>query len=326
MGRLRSFLYLDNYKMYSFSSQLFEGLTEYIVKSQNEKSSQSESQKGPLGSGKILADIIEKDASSTEKKFLHDYSYNLFEDALLEQNKVLQIGKDNIDLKINQIKDYSFVKITGRVVFNDLKQIEHTIKNFNSIGEALGYITMKAAYDKEVQEAKDQLKLIADRNQRAKAEAIFKNKAGFKKALEDAHLYHDADYLKHVSYILDYGYNQQFEIQIPITSSKDEYFLFSAQLNRENLKDNEFNIIKKFSRETERDFALFGILTQVQSTNEKKALLERVVNKIDSDAENATFKEAIMNIVSHMTGIEKTFTGKLDYEYIIDPISLYLEI
>lgn len=324
MARLRSFLYLDNYKMYSFSSQLFEGLTEYVVRSQTDKTEQSET--GPSGSGKVLADIIEKDASSTEKKFLHDYSYNLFEDALLKQNKVLVINKDVIDQNISETKDFSFVKITGRVVFNDLKQIEHTISNFNSIGESLGYITMKGQYDKEMKPILDQLKTIPDRNQKAKAEAIFKNKANFKKALEESNLHQDPEFLKHLAYMLNFGYNQQFEIQIPITSNSDNFFVFSAQLDRENLKDNEFNIIKKFSRETEREFVLFGILTQVQSANEKKGLLERAVTKVDSESDNVNLKEAIMNLVSYMTNFEKTFTGKLDYEYIIDPISLYLEI
>lgn len=324
MTRLRSFLYLDNYKMYSFSSQLFEGLTEYVVRSQGDKTQQSETT--PSGSGKVLADIIEKDTSSTEKKFLHDFSYNLFEDALLKQSKVLEINRDNVDQRISEIRNFSFVKIIGRIVFNDLRQIEHTISNFNSIGESLGYVTMKAEYDREMKPIIDQLKAMPDRNQKAKAEAIVKNKANFKKALEESNLHHDPEYLKHLAHILNFGYNQQFEIQIPITSALDNFFVFSAQLDRNNLKDNEFNIIKKFSRETEREFVLFGILTQVQSANEKKKLLERAVEKVDSKSDITSLKEAIMSLVSHMTVLEKTFTGKLDYEYIIDPISLYLEI
>ena len=85
MRKLRSFIYLDNYKMYSISSQLFEGLTEYIVKSETHNIKEEENQKGPYGRGKILAEIIENNSNTTEKKFLHDYSYNLFEDTLLRE-------------------------------------------------------------------------------------------------------------------------------------------------------------------------------------------------------------------------------------------------
>jgi hypothetical protein len=274
----------------------------------------------------VLADIIEKEATASEKKFLHDYSYNLFEEALIKEQRVLEINQDTIDDAINRVKDFSFVKVVGRVAFNDLKQVEHTIKNFNSIGEALGYISLKKDYDNEVKGLKEQLKAIADRNQKAKAESMLKNKASFKKVLEEKGLQFDEDYLKHLSYMLDYGYNQQFEVQIPIVSNSNEYYLFSAQLDRSNLKDDEYRIIKKFSRETEREFVLFGILTQVQSLAEKKNLLENAVSKVRTDSENANLKEALMNMVALLTNIEKTFTGKLDYEYIIDPISLYLEI
>lgn len=325
MSRLRSFLYLDNYKMYSFSSQLFEGLTEYIVKSKGEKAGQSETQNNPAGSGKVLADIIETDTLSTEKKFLHDFAYNLFEDALISQDKVLQIDKESVDSVITRISDYRFVKVKGRVAFNDLKQVGHTISNFNSLGEALGYITMKNAYESEIKEIKSEINSIKDRNQKAKAEALFKNKTDFKKILKEQNLYFDPDFLKHLAYVLEYGYNEQFEVQIPI-ASESQYFLFSAQLNRDNLKDNEYRIIKKFSRETEREFALFGILTQVQPASEKINLLEKAVNKVNSDEGSANMKEALMNMVTLLTNVEKTFTGKLDYEYIIDPISLYLEL
>ena len=43
-------------------------------------------------------------------------------------------------------------------------------------------------------------------------------------------------------------------------------------------------------------------------------------------SDDANLKEAIMNVVSSLTDVEKTFTGKLDYEYIIDPISMYIEL
>ena len=54
MKKLRSFVYLDNYKMYSISSQLFEGLTEYVVRSESKSQRDEESQKGPIGSGRVI--------------------------------------------------------------------------------------------------------------------------------------------------------------------------------------------------------------------------------------------------------------------------------
>jgi len=37
-------------------------------------------------------------------------------------------------------------------------------------------------------------------------------------------------------------------------------------------------------------------------------------------------KEAVFRIVRQMSNVEKSFSGKLEHEFIIDPIAVYLEI
>lgn len=319
MKKIRSFIYLDNYKMYSISSQLFEGLTEYIVTNRSEESLKSEEQKGPIGSGRILGDIIQRSSNQSEKKFLHDYSYNLFEQALIDKKKVLEIDKTNIKASLLQLDEFSFVKITGRAVFNDLKIIEETLREFNNFGYALGYVTKKSAYDEEMENINKEVKNIPDRNQKARVKDLIKNTTQFKKILKKEGLQLDDEYIKQLAYMLNYGYNQQIEIQIPLSDS----CLFSAQLDRDCLKDDERRIIKKYSRETEKEFVLFGILTQTEKEFAKENLLkDRTKDWVDE----GNMKEAIMNIVRTITGVEKTFTGKLDYEFIIDPISIYIEL
>jgi hypothetical protein len=91
MKSIKSFIYLDEIKMYSVSSQLFEGLTDQIINYKLDRKSEEEEQKGPFSSGRKLADIIIKEGGTKEIKFLHDYSYTLFEDELIKYNKVLQI-------------------------------------------------------------------------------------------------------------------------------------------------------------------------------------------------------------------------------------------
>ncbi len=321
MKEIRSFLYLDNYKMYSISSQLFEGLTEYIVTNKSEETQESEEQKGPLGSGRILGDIIQKSSDHLEKKFLHDFSYNLFEQTLLGNEKVIVVDKLNVDQKLDQLSQFSFIKVKGRIVFNDLKIIHEMLANFNEFGYALGYITKKAEYDEQLKKLNEQIKQIQDRNQKAKAKDLLKNKTEFKKVLMDEGLQLDDEFLKHMSYLLNYGYNQQFEIQIPLNND----YLFTAQLDRNNLKDEESRIIKKYSRETEKEFVLFGILTQILKESEKETLIIDKSQETKVDEEN-NMKEAIMNVVRTIIGIEKTFTGKLNYEFVIDPIAVYMEL
>lgn len=324
MRKLRSFVYIDNYKMYSISSQLFEGLTEFIVQTERKTKKEEESQKGPIGSGKVLAEIIESDSNQTEKKFLHDFSYNLFEEALIKEKRVLEINSQNINDSIQKVSDFSFVKISGNLVFNDLKIIEETIKNFNEIGEAFGYVTQNASLEEERSKVESQINQITDRNQKVKAQGLLKSQTNLKKILREQGLNFDDKYLQSLAYLLDYGYNQQFEVQVPLKAGDGSFYLFSAQLNRENLKEDEYSIIKKYSRETEKEFKLFGILTQRLTAESKEKIFNELKGQIADN--NANMKEALMNMVSLITSIEKTFTGKLNYEYIIDPISLYIEI
>jgi len=69
---IKNFIYLDEYKMYSLSSQIFEGITEYVLNiSQNEENKKS-IRKEDYG---VLADILKKGYQTEEKKYLHDYSY-----------------------------------------------------------------------------------------------------------------------------------------------------------------------------------------------------------------------------------------------------------
>lgn len=75
---IKNFIYLDTDKLYSLSSQIFEGVTEYIVSESISESEQNESQKGPVGSGRVMGDILRHNDKKSEKKFLHDHSYSLY--------------------------------------------------------------------------------------------------------------------------------------------------------------------------------------------------------------------------------------------------------
>jgi len=323
MNKIKSFIYLDDYKMYSISSQIFEGMTEYIIQSSKQRTEEKTKQKGEIFSGQVLADIIEKQKDETEKKFLHDYSYTLFENELLKNNRVLVGNKDNLEDVINAIPKYNFIKITSRIAFNDTKQIEDVIDKFNELGFALTYITQKSSIEEQSNTMMEQSKDISDRNKRSNVQRLIKNNLStnqIKELAKQNNLQLEPDYLKSLKLILNYGYNSQFEVQMPF-SANDKYYLFSSVLKRDKLKESELNIIKKHGRLSEKEFTIFGILTQV---NEQKQDLELYRDR--SDDNNNNMKEAVINLIFHLTNVESTFTGKLNYEYIIDPIAIYQEI
>ena len=89
---IRNLIYLDEQKMYSLSSQIFEGITEYVINENKKTEEKSESQKGLVGSGRVLADVLKAEENLREKKYLHDRSYSIFEKHLIEINKVLEVN------------------------------------------------------------------------------------------------------------------------------------------------------------------------------------------------------------------------------------------
>jgi len=285
---IKNFIYLDEYKMYSLSSQIFEGVTEYLVNSSYEDEGEEDTQKGIVGSGRLLANIMKKGNISEEKKFLHDYSYTVFEKHLIENDNVLDINNINHEDLLNIIDSKSFIKITGKVIFNDVGHMSKMIKEFNTMGTAIV----------RIQSLENPKMTDSEIKKTTQERGLSKNK----KALDA------------LGYLLDFGFENQFEIQLPYYS-----YLFSSNIKREYLREKEELLVKKYARTTEKEFTIFGILTQYKN-------IENIEDGILDGESDKVLKVALMKMVKAFSNIENTFTGKLENEIMIDPIAIYTEL
>lgn len=309
---IKNLIYLDEQKMYSLSSQIFEGITEYIVSEESNNKEESETQKGPIRSGKILADLIRVESKSSEKKYLHDYSYSVFERHLIENKNVLEITPSNLEQATEVLGKYSFVKIKSKAIFNDIKQLVNLIDNFNELGKAITYVTTHKQVEEATAMFKEAQKTIKDRNKKSQAKQTFDRLTNMSKLSKESGLQQDKDLLKYLSLLLNYGFHDQIEIQQKIND-----LLFSANLKRECLRESEELLIKKYSRKTEKEIVIFGIATQVSGESDFN---------INQTEEFETLKEALMLLLELLTNIELSFSGKLSYEVVIDPIAVYCEV
>lgn len=303
--------------MYSISSQIFEGLTEYITNYSGNQKNDLEVQEGPSGSGRVLADIINKEASTEERKFLHDYSYSLFEEKLFEDKRVLQLESSNIGSKIRNLDDYDFIKIRGRLLFNDIKIVSETIKNINQLGMACAYLV---SYP-NIEELRNQLGNASaqskNRNEKAFAKQSSKKINDLSVIAKHLGWNIDQEMLNNIGIVLSYGYKDQFEVRTYLSSEQEANYLFSALLKREYLREEENLIVKKYSRYSEKDFVVFGTVTQSKD------------GQPDLPAEEAPssgdMKEAVAQMILTLSEVEKQFTGKLKNEIMVDPIAIYRE-
>lgn len=310
-NKIKSFIYLDNDKMYSISSQLFEGLTEYILQDSKKTATEDDQQKKQAFSGKLMREIYQLEKGSSEKRFFHDYAYSLFEKELIGRNLLYTI-EDNGEL--GDMTDKKFVKVHGKAYFNDYKALKETFRQFNEIGSALGYIQCYGPMGEVLKQIEEAAQQTSDRNQKAK----IKNKKNavdsiFKNYLREQGLNVNEKFTENLVKIYEFGYKDMFAVHIPYQVSN---IVFASMLNRDFLKENEDSLIAKYSRRTEVEFTIVGLLTQCGG---EKA-------QIDADDPEGSMKEASLNFTSIISNLEDTFNGRLGNEYIIDPIAIYREI
>lgn len=219
----------------------------------------------------------------------------------------LESERESISLpKIN-----SFVKIRGKAIFNDINSIKNTISSFNKVGKALATVTNFPLLNMNKELLQELQRNGADTAAKKKVEAEIKRLSNFDQLQKSGSLYQDPEFMAQLALTLDYGFQDQLEVQI-----NGNERIFSANLKRECLREKEDMIIRKYSRRTEVSFVLFGICTQV----------ENVASTDPVSGEPKSIKEALMSLVGMMTNLESTFTGRMSNEIIIDPIALYTEI
>ena len=307
---IKSFIYLDDYKLYSLSSQLFQGFPEYIISENAASLTEEESQKGMFASGKIMSDLLKIEKASTEKKYLHDYAFNLLETELINRGILYAITLEDTS---DTIQSKGIIKVTGRAIFNDYRTLQSTISRFNSIGESFGYFQLEEqikAFNNSISNASESTN---DRNQKAKIKNIKQQASKILVSfLQENGLHIAEDNIKHMLNIIEYGFHGELEFRI--TPNKPPFQL-SAILNREYLRDTESQFVSKYSRQTEYDFTMIGIVTQSGKT--KEPLAQHIPNGL---------KNACLNLADKLTVMENLFLGRLDNECIIDPIAIYREL
>ena len=309
---IKSFLYLDEYKMYSISSQIFGGLTEYLIDYHETTREDEERQSGPLGSGRVMANILKSESRTAERKYLHDYSYSLFEAHLKENGKVLSVSEDNINGVIDCVNDFGFVEVRARAVFNDMRVIRSTITNFNALGEALAYVTNIEQIQEVQQQAEAASNTVRDRNQRARLREQTKALTDLENMAKLQGLHLDPTFLTKLGFLLEYGFQDQFEVQMTIGE-----YPFSAILKREYLREAEHLLVRKYSRFSEKRFVLLGTIAQSPGT--PPAVGSEYIEEGADDSTPSTIKGAIMAMVSRLFQMESSFSGKSENEAIIDP-------
>ncbi|MES2337732.1 MAG: hypothetical protein V4537_06540 [Pseudomonadota bacterium] len=283
---IRNFIYSDSDKIRSISSQIFEGVSEHIIKSSETAKGVHEKQKGPLGSGQLLGDIFSRTESSQELRFLEDYAYTILENKLLEDDLMQAYEKTYDGSGLSK----SFVKIKARLNINDLAESAKTLVEFNELGEAFWRVS------NEPMGWTPNIKILS--------EGEVKRKAG------ESGLYLNKRVADSAAHILRFGYGDLIEATMNVGS-----IVFSAPIKRKFLREDVNMILHKYSRRSQVDFVMLGIVTQRGSHDED----EDIPNVGDAEG----LKNAMRTLALHLRTVERMYSAPSTNEIIIDPIAIY---
>lgn len=307
--KIKSFIYLDDYKMYSFSSQLFEGITQYILNEESKSAEEQHEQKGSFFSGRFMADMMFQKNAQTEMRYLHDFAFNLFEKELETRAMLFDISSDT---PIEDLRGKGFVRLKGKIIFEDYSKVLYTLEHFNEIGRALGELQNAEAFN-ILRQTKQETNQIKDREQKNKK----KHEANqieklIEETLKSQGMIIDEKVRDNIYRILTYGYRDCYEVRISMENSP---VLYTAVINQEFLKESETSLISKYSRLSEKEFTLIGVISQAGNPHAKVPLIE-----------GNDLKSAVVSIVEKIAVLENQFNGRTSNECIIDPIAIFTEI
>lgn len=307
--KIKSFIYLDENKMFSISSQLFEGITQYILKEDTEAFEEQNEQKGRFLSGRFMADMMLQRAVRSEMTYLHDFAFNLFEKELIARDMLHVVtNTDTID----SLNDKKLVKVSGKLVFSDYGKLRDTIDHFNDLGRAFGELQYSSVAQ-NIDVINNAVNQIKDREHKNKQKQVARTaRIKFDDFLKENGLMMDDKYMKNLSTIMRYGYHDKYEMKFEVKGS-DLYC--TAVTNSTYLKEPEEILVSRYSRMTELPFSCIGIITQIG--NEKANLPE----PMDNDIKNAT-----QRLTGQIANLEAKFNGRCSNEFVVDPIAIFTEL
>lgn len=285
---IRNFVYLDPQKLRSISSQIFEGFAERVISNYEKVKSDEERQSGPLGSGRILADIFTESNSTSEQRFLDDFAYTLLESRLIESGMLVSPAELNGKTDVGR-----FIKVTGRMQFNDLAASSRMLRDFNQFGEAMWRVT------NESMQANGK-NLTPDNEVKKKA-----SQAGLalnKKVSDSA------------AFLIEFGFGEMFEVSV-----RTQSVLFSAPLVRCHLRETPDLLVKKYSRSSQSEFSLIGVITQIGAPDAEEQTIPDV-------ADGGNLKDAMRNLSFHLNVVEQAFAGPTKGEVVIDPLAIFSDL
>ena len=276
-----------------------------------------------------MSDLLTSGSTTQERKYLHDYSYTRFENELDNSDKIVRITVDNAEDTIHQVSGTKFVAVQGKLAFHDIDAVRNVLSKFNELGEAISYVS---AFPPTPTGANDnQGKAGGPRRGGGQSSRSETNRrlAIAKEEAKSAGMALDPTYVKKLGEILDLGYEGLFYVSLDVGP-----YVFTATVQRQNFREPDELLIRKYARFSGQDFVLVGAV--VRGLMDFDADHKPAPNVLLGDPGSETLgsqafeisdlRDSVENFTGILDSFDRIFSGKRANEVVLDPIALYREI
>lgn len=323
---VRDFIYLDIPRLYSVYSQVFEGVSDQIMKERIEHTL-----------SEYLEDSPKRHASNTsqegdvsrevESGFLHHHMYSRLEAALVPA--LWDATQSEPPNMAEHYSMYPVVKVSGRAEVEDYERVQQFISKFNDIGDAIAYSNVTSEPLKgHIAALKQQLERNPPPAKKKELQDAIKHAEDTKRIANEQGLSQDLRTLKNLVF-----FTQLFNptgYDVVVTPHREGAARYRAVLNRAWLVDNPDLLRSLYGGQSELPWTVVGYVSYVPGTftdlreQETAAGNSEIIQKY---ADIPSMRDAFRGMFLHERAFERAFIESYkSVEVVLSPLAIYREV
>jgi hypothetical protein len=330
---IRDFIYVDQGRLYSFYSQLNEGVAEQVFKSVIHGEAATAAQSSPDIKSEVIESQRSKALQQTESTILYDYMYEQLEDQLSsvivnvsdilsDKSAEEEFTSDELAYYLDTLQKALMVKVVGRVEIEDYERMDAFVARANEL------MTTLASFHAETDEVKaalanleEQLKAEKDRNKKAKLGEQIKRLRDPKLHAQDMNILDDPKLIEGLRVILEVFYHKKFEISI---TARPLYTTFRAIIEKDWLRIRPEILRSLYGGQVESSWTMIG---QITSTPSGVTNLDAFNMLPDNLPELQSVRDPLRYLFGRLKAFDAMLTeSKIRFEQTVCPLAIYREL
>ncbi len=332
---IRDFIYVDQGRLYSFYSQLNEGIAQQIFQSFLNSESATNTQTSPDVEDEVIESQRSRALQRTESTILYDFMYEQLERKLgnviidvseiIEGESAKEVPEEGIRLYLDTLRSAVMVKVVGEAAIEDYDRMDSFVGHINNVMEVLAFFhTLSDEAKAQLARLTEELNTEKDRNRRAQIKEQIKRLNNPKLHAEDMNLLDNPNLVEGLRVILKAFYDKKFEIAI--SSGGPMYTTFRAIIDREWLRVRPEILRSLYAGTIESPWTMVGQITSLPFPNitNLDPLNTGLTEKL---AESKSIRDPLRILFNRL----RAFDAMLDqssfrWEPIVCPLAIYREL